>query len=268
MMIQADYYKLILYPGVIKKVVAFFLLYLFLLTPHTGFADQKFKMCAANSPPWTMPTDDLIPKAYGIVVNIMTEMFSQADLSIQMDILPFRRCLNYVKEGVQDGSFMIIKNAKREEYAIFTDPYLYIPTYLFYDKDRFSDFQWNAWENLQGYHIGIQQGFRYGQAFTSASERLKLRLEPTAHIRQSIEKLLAGRIDFVLVNKARFKYLADKDPKIAERLRMADKPVSTGKIYFAISKKSPAVKFIPKLNEIIEKMTMDGSIETIVDSGI
>ncbi len=54
-------------------------------------------------------------------------------------------------------------------------------------------------------------------------------------------------------------------PRIARQLKMANKPVETGKIYFAISKKSPAVKFIPKLNETIERMSTDGSIETIID---
>ncbi len=76
------------------------------------------------------------------------------------------------------------------------------------------------------------------------------------------------RIDFVLVNAARFKYLSDRNPEIAKQLKKADKPVNTGKIYFAISKKSPAVKFIPNLNKVIEQMTKDGSIEAIVNAGI
>lgn len=252
-----------------KKIIVLCLFSLMIWNFQPGFAQTPLQLCAAHYPPWIISENDSSSGISGITIDVMTELFSRADVPVQLAALPFSRCLNYTEMGKNyDGCFMTIKNAERESYARFTESYVSVPTYLFYHQDRFDEFQWDKWEDLQGYSLGIQRGFRYGQEFTKAVERLNLDIKPTNDISQSIKKVIAGRIDFVLVNRYRLHYLISQNPQFADQLKMAEKRVGTGKFYLAISKKSPAADMVPKLNDVIRQMKTDGSLEAIINSSL
>ena len=221
-------------------------------------------LCSADSPPWTIKTGDSPSKIKGLAVDLMSELFRRADMQIQMVALPFKRCLKETKDGTLDGCFMTIKNTERESYAEFSDAYLAIPTYVYYSLDRLDRFEWDVWEDFKAYTIGVQRGFKYGQAFTNALERVPLKIVEFSDVNKGIEMIRSGRIDLILINEYRLNYLLMRCPEHQHRLARAQKPVATGLVYIAISKRSPNVSIIPKLNEILAEMESDGTIDRIV----
>ncbi len=227
-------------------------------------AHEKLSLCSADSPPWTIKTGYSPYAVAGLAVEIMSELSRRADISIEMQALPFKRCLEYTRYGVNDGCFMTIKNAERESYAHFTDSYLSIPTYVYYETARLGIFEWNSWDDLKNYRIGSQRGFRYGQEFTHAKQSVPLRLSEINSVKIGLDMLLKGRVDLVLSNEYRFEYLMKIHPELKGRFSRAQKPVAIGHVYIAISKKSPNAAIVQKLNKALGEMKSDGTIQKIV----
>lgn len=228
-------------------------------------AGHELLMCSAVSPPWTIKKSDSPSDIEGMAVDIMSEVSRRGGFFFKIEALPFKRCLKYIEHGIYDGCYMTIKNAQRESYAEFTDSYLEIPTYVYYDSSRVDSFEWNSWEDLKSYRIGSQRGFRYGQAFTNAKDQVPLRIVEIPSVKVGFEMILKGRLDLVLSNEYRFKYLAKLHPELQGRFSRAQKPVGVGSLYIAMSKKSPHVSLVvPRLNEILAKMKADGTIQKIV----
>lgn len=230
----------------------------------SAHAQDKLALCSGDSPPWTIKTGRSPSDIKGLAVDLMSELFRRADTHVEMVALPFKRCLDNTQSGELDGCFMTIKNAERETYAEFTDSYLTIPTYVYYSPYKFGKFEWESWEDLKPYRIGVQRGFKYSRAFTDALKQVPLTIVEVSDVAEGVGMLFLDRLDLILINEFRFDYLSKTHPEYQARLSRAQKPVGIGHVYIAISKKSPNVSIVPKLNEIIEEMKSDGTIQKIV----
>jgi len=247
------------------KASIVFLSGLFLFTlAEPGPCSEKMVLCAANYPPWIIVEDTKGKKLSGLSINIMKEISNRLDIEFELSALPFKRCLAYTENCAVDGCFMTIKNAKRESYADYTDYYVAVPSYVFYLSDAFTDFQWEKWQDLIGYAIGIQRAFRYGPEFSHAAEKYKYDLIPSNDIVSSLKMALLKRVDLVVINKYRFNYLAGIHPAFSDKFKSADKSVGTGYFYMAISKKSRFRTMVPGINRIIRQMKDDGTIEKLI----
>lgn len=235
--------------------------FLFLSPAH---AQEKLTLCSADSPPWTIQKSKSPSDIEGLAVDIMDELFKRAGADIHLVALPFKRCLENTKSGELDGCFMTIKNKEREQYAEFSDSYLEIPTYVYFSPDKFGQFEWNSWEDLKPYKIGVQRGFKYGPSFTTASKNMPLRIVEVSDVTEGAGMLLLGRIDLLLINEFRYDYLLLHHPEFRGKLSRAQRPVGIGHVHIAISKRSPSASLIPKLNAVIQEMTSDGTIQKIV----
>lgn len=229
-----------------------------------ALAQETLTLCSADSPPWTIQKSNSPSDIEGLAVDIMSELFSRADTPVEMVALPFKRCLENTQSGELDGCFMTIKNPEREMYAEFTDSYLTIPTYVYYSLEKFEQFEWDSLEDLKPYRIGVQRGFKYGPAFTKALKDVPLKIVEVSDVSEGVGMLFLDRIDLILINEFRFDYLMQQEPVHRGKLDRAQKPVGIGHVYIAISKQSPNVSIVPKLNRILADMTSDGTIDKIV----
>ncbi|QGY41791.1 transporter substrate-binding domain-containing protein [Pseudodesulfovibrio cashew] len=227
-------------------------------------AQETLTLCSADSPPWTIQNSSSPTDIEGLAVDIMYELFDRAHTEVQMVALPFKRCLANTQSGELDGCFMTIKNAERETYAEFTDSYLTIPTYAYYSLKKFDQFEWDSWEDLKPYRLGVQRGFKYGRAFTDALKSMPFKIVEVSDVSEGVGMLFLDRIDLMLTNEFRYEYMIRQHPAYEGKLAHALKPIGIGQVYIAISKNSPHVSIVPKLNEIIANMKSDGSLQKIV----
>ncbi|NDV28608.1 ABC transporter substrate-binding protein [Desulfovibrio sp. JC010] len=247
-----------------KKLIPCLWIIILFLTSLPVHAQDKLTLCSADSPPWTIKNGDSPTDIGGLAVDIMNELSRRSGITVHMEALPFKRCLKYTEHGVFDGCFMTIKNAEREVYAEFTDPYLSIPTYIYYNPDILGRVEWETWADLKPYTIGSQRGFKYGQEFTNAVVEIPLKIIEIQSVKSGLVMLSKGWVDLVLSNEFRFNYLMEKYPEFQGMFSRAEKPIAVGHVYMAVSRKSPHVALVPKLNEVLDKMKSDGTIEKIV----
>lgn len=198
----------------------------------------------------------------GLSYDLMTEIFSRLDIEVEIELFPQKRMLELIKKGEKDGATVISKNAQRLKYLVYTEPIFQKKGLLYFRKGNDKLLNWQSYEELKGFKIGIVAGHNYGDAFNKAVEKYNLEVYPVTHIGQNFEKLIHGRIDLFLCIEATANHYLN-DSKYKDLIVPASKSYYEKGYYIAFSKLSNARHIISKVNKVIREMKKDGSLKSI-----
>ena len=216
---------------------------------------------AEHWPPWEVALDhERQSVTSGWALDITNELARRLDIQIEVIVMPWKRAVRMIKTGRADIIPMIVETSGREEHMFFTLP-VYEDKLLFvYSTDKFDEFKWESWDDIQPYTIGITLGTKY---VTEVTDKHNLRVETATNDMMNITKLLRGRVDlspmYYLNAASMFKEVQDH-----EKLRFAQKPIATRPFRFAISKQSFLAERIEEINRIFEEMHNDGTFKNII----
>ena len=168
-----------------------------------------------------------------------------------------------MKHGSADLIPMITRTTERQEYMVFTQPIYTDPIVFAYMPNRFQGPQWETHGDLKQYVIGVVHDYVYGSDWKEAVEKYELQVEGSNKDIYNVNKLRAGRYDLVLLYRS-VAFDIFKDLPADHGVALADKPFDKTHFRFGISKKSPLVKDVHKINAIIDEMRADGSFKKIM----
>jgi len=80
---------------------------------------------------------------------------------------------------------------------------------------RNAPLQWNALQDLASLRVGVVAGFSNGPAFDNAVRDGKLNPDASPSDMLNLRKLLAGRVDAVVIDKLVLRYLLATEPSLA-----------------------------------------------------
>ena len=212
--------------------------------------------------PWVLGNEGEIATD-GLAIKFTSELFHRMGVDLEINIYPYKRCIYQMKNGKRDLLLMVKKTEERKKYMLFSDLAVTDPQLIYFSKDHIGDFEWNSWKDLQEYTVGVVAGFNYGD-FESAAKKYRIKHEVVSSDSQNIRKLLAGRVDFILLSRSTANYYMTQNPESAKKLKAASTPIDVAKFYFGLSKKGKAVKYLPKINEVLGEMKRDGSLDKIL----
>lgn len=217
-------------------------------------------------PPYTYESSGAPTK--GVSFELMTEIFHRLNKPFTINLLPMKRCIFELTTGDCDAITMLSRNNEREEFLVFTHPIVESKGFVYYDSYRHPKFEWNSFADLQPYTIGTVSGYNYGSDFEDICRRYKLKTERVSRIDQNFRKLLAGRIDILLVNQTEVNEFMRTHPQYRSRIRSAGTPYHVYSYHMAFSKKSRHLDLIPKINRVITDMKNDGTADRILSKYI
>ncbi|WDD96908.1 substrate-binding periplasmic protein [Thalassomonas actiniarum] len=212
-------------------------------------------------PPWEIARDTKKEQVTeGLAVELIRILADRLDISIELKNAPWGRAQHMIKTGQADVIPMIIKNAEREADMLFTVP-VYKDRLLFaYSTDKFETFEWQRWEDLRPYKVGITRGYNYVSEITVKED---VYFEMVTTDKMNILKLLHGRVDVIPLYYvsaiAMFKEIPGH-----EKLRFAEKPLATKVFRLGISKKSFLAEKIDEINKTLQEMQNDGTFKKIL----
>lgn len=212
--------------------------------------------------PWVLGSEGAVASG-GIAVEIADEVFRRAGLATQTIIYPYERCIHQMQAGERDVLLMVKKTPEREAFMLFSDVATTDPQLIYYAPKHLMDFSWSSFEDLQPYTIGGVQGFNYGD-FDEAAKRLHINTEMTASDTQNIKKLLSGRVDLIILNRATANYYMEQNPQDRGKMLAADKFITNAEFHFGLSKKGQAVAYLPKINAALQAMKADGTLDKML----
>lgn len=212
-----------------------------------------------NWPPFSWQQGNVITGAGAEVTQLVMR-----ELGLPVVFRPtgnWKRAQAEVEAGNVDLLVAAYQTAARRQYMQFNmTPFADDANVIWVAKGR--SFTFKRWEDLIGRNGTAMLGESYGQDFDTYIEQ-KLKVERVNTPQQNLQKLVMGRADYypfsryggqIQVTQLGFDGQVEHLPGV----------ISTEGVYLGISKKSPLVGYLPRIEAIIARMRQDGSIDQIV----
>jgi polar amino acid transport system substrate-binding protein len=217
---------------------------------------RKLTLVATEFPPYTA-TD---VSEQGLVSAIARAAFKKAGYDTTLVIKPWARALAEVERGEFDAILAVWYQPQRAEVLAFSDA-LWTNEIGFYGR-RSRSIDVSTLAALKPYTIGVVKDYANPPAFDAAN----LKTEPSVDDLTGMRKLLAGRVDLVLVDKTLGQYLLGTKLRAeGDKLEWRDPAVASVPLYIALSKKVPGYQErVAAFNQGLAALHRSGEYERIV----
>lgn len=211
-------------------------------------------------PPYTVgQAGDVAEK--GLIVDLMYELFARIGQPVQLELYPWKRCIFMVKNNKADALMLTVKTAEREQFAYFPEAF-FVNKINFYHRSG-EKIAWESFSDLKEYTIGLVAGAKYSQEFQEAVKQVPLKTEIVNDISTNLRKLKAGRIDLTPVLDVVAAKLISDSEEFYGHFEAAAKPLRTTQMQMAIAKSSKLMAYSAQINQVIQEMKKDGTVDTI-----
>lgn len=151
----------------------------------------------------------------GVAVAIVRAALASQGWRLQVAFRPWARALTELEAGQHDGVLGAWYQPERERIMDFAQPMGIDNLVGYYGLTKQRQAGANALPaDLTGVHIGTVQGYANPQAFEQAV-KLGAKADPARDDLTNLRKLLAGRVDLVLIDKGVARYLIATELKAA-----------------------------------------------------
>ncbi len=229
---------------------------LFVFQTHSAQADNSLKISAPPSI-WVQDQNGLLT---GPLITLIDDIFSQNDISISAAPLPWARAIAQLKSGKLDMIPVIFYTENRAEFMDFTTSFAVVPTSIFVPTGK--TFTYSSVSDLRDKKGVIMRGDSISVEFEQLKDQLDL--TEIAAYGQMIQMLADNRADYAVAAQYGF-IIQAKKLQYDRKIEMLPKPVASRNLHFAISKKSPYVKYVPMINQKLQQLRVDGQLDRLVD---
>ncbi len=200
----------------------------------------------------------------GYALEVGTALSRHLNCDFKADLFPWRRVLLYMEKGNYDITFPVQYKPDRERFMVFSDVVLEDRVFVWLLKDRQDDLvNWQTIDDLKPYKFGIVSGYTYQAQMDEALEKRIIRSEQSFSAEPNFIKLIGKRFDAVLESESVVLSFFKKNPEWRQQIIHAPTVVAKDEFRIGISKKSTFAKMLPQINQVIQKMKDDGTINRI-----
>ncbi|MCX2743081.1 transporter substrate-binding domain-containing protein [Mangrovivirga sp. M17] len=218
---------------------------------------QKLNLASDVYPPFTNTSNKT-----SVALDLVSTALKRADIESYSSILPFGRVMTGIEANVFDGSAALWKTKEREEYLIYSEPYL--ENQLILVGLSGTDVDKGSIDELEGMTVGIVRNYGYGNDLFN---RDNIHLVYGTDDQENLNKLIAGEIDVMLVDKLLIEYMLQIHlNEVKEKLAISSTPIIVKPLYLALQKDLPyADEIIESFNREIKNMISDGTYNRILN---
>lgn len=222
----------------------------FLLGFHESKAEKlpTVSVCTITWPPYTIVSE-------GKVTGSHTETVKKALHSIgydpQIQEIPWKRCLDKVKQGQIDFSYSTSYSKEREDFLVYPKEPLEVISYVVVSlkKNNFPDWE----KDLKKIPLPVGAPLGFSVAIELTSQGLKVD-QGSISDAQNFDKLMKGRVKSIVIAKNVLQRLMDKQEN---EIYIHKEPFKKDKAYFlTVSKKfKNAEEASGKISEALKKLS-------------
>jgi polar amino acid transport system substrate-binding protein len=166
-----------------------------LLCSANLFAGERIRIGAEDD--WSPYSSAVKGEPVGFAVDLVRAAWSAAGIDVELVPLPYARCMKDVDRGLLAGCFDTLRDPILEsKYRWHAQPLFRARIGIYGRVEAGNDRADLTLANLRGKRVGVTHGYDYGEAFDSDATMLR---DVAPSDLSSLRKLLAGRVDYVLV---------------------------------------------------------------------
>ena len=218
----------------------------------------EYHLLALQYPPYAYQTV-ANGEVQGVVAEVVRQAFARMGHTVTIQVLPWPRVLQNVKEGAFDGFFTTYRVPDREAWADYSSEELAPQvTSLFVKRGAGIAYQGDL-AQLAGQTIGVVTKVSYGVRFDRA-----VRDKVLAHVMESVDgatnfrQLLAGRVSVVASNRLGARFLLHEMGR-SEEITELNPPLESLPSYIAFSKQRNLKALRNQFDKTLQKMKADGT---------
>ncbi|MBU2706903.1 transporter substrate-binding domain-containing protein [Zooshikella marina] len=195
----------------------------------------------------------------GVLTELTVETCKKAGFVCKVVFVPWKRAVENAKSGDYDG---IMGGEVSDEFAnhfAWTNAIAKNNEYLYVHSD--SSITYPDGKFPEPYKVGLLTG----SISIPALEGQGLRFEYVTKYEQNLKKLIAKRIDLMLINPVAMAELLKKNPSYQDQVKRIGPPIFEDNLHILISKKVAGYQtLIDKFNSSWESVKQDGTFESII----
>ncbi len=233
-----------------------------LSNPSKNVSDKPVvRVAISDFPPVEMIRDN---RPQGSNIEIMNRLFKRLGLQVRYTQMPFKRCLKSLQKGESDFMGSLQYTDDRSTYLSYVEPAYSDFRIIFYmRKGEASKLQ--RYEDLYRFKVGVMRGYKNFSRFDNDPKIVKDRVN---NWESNYKKLVAGRVDVIIDDSMEGPYRA-RFYGFEDKLEMAPYSFQSDRnTYFAISKKSPILKYQQQISRELAKMLESGEIKQIIHEAL
>ena len=237
-----------------KKIIIFLTLIIFI---STSLQAKKFVVGIDTWTPFTYFEDG---KAKGITVDVLRKISSKLGYEIEFQKIPWSRALKMMESGEIDAMGNLAYSKHRDTFMAFVKPPYHKHKINFY-KLKKDALKVNVHEDLHNHTVLVGLDYVYFSKFDDDVKIKKISIANRNYDNDKrtveeimLEMLVKNRVKVIIGNDGRMDYLIKKlkyEETIEKLNYVYDKDDFA---YIGISKKSPFIKDINKINEAMENI--------------
>jgi hypothetical protein len=226
--------------------------------PLTVAADDPRELHLASDqwPPFTNETGQA-----RVAVELVHTALERAGIQATTEILEWREVENSIRRADFDGSAAMWHTDQREVALMFSVPYLENRLVLVGRKG--SDVSAATLADLAGKRVAAVGRYAYGDA---VNEAVGVYFINSRNDQDSLDKLLAGDVEYMLVDELVARYLMTYQPDEASaKLEIGRTPLARRTLHFVLRRDLPGAEdIIERFNTEIRAMLTDGTYSEIL----
>ena len=220
---------------------------------------RELKLGSDEWPPFTGSVEQ-----QRAALDLVHTALDRAGIAAATTIHDWKKVEIDIRRGDLDGSAAMWRDEIREKHLLFSAPYLENRLILIGARD--SDVTAARMAELAGKRVAAVGHYAYGEDIQNAQGVLFV---ASHNDQDSLDKLLAGDVDYILVDELVAQHLVTYQPdEAAANLEIGMKPLARRTLHFAIRRDIPnADKIIARFNAEIPKLQADGTYARILNVG-
>lgn len=197
-------------------------------------------------------------------LDLVHSALERAGVAAETTISDWKAVETAIRHGELDGSAAIWRSERREKDLLFSEPYLENRLVLIGRSG--SDVSARRLTDLAGKRVAVVGSYAYGESIDDAVGVLFV---GTRNDQDSLDRLLAGDVEYMLIDELVVRHLLDFQPEDVERhLQVGLNPLARRTLHFALRREVPeAATIMAAFNAEIRTMMGDGSYARILNVG-
>ncbi len=211
---------------------------------------------------WPPFTDG--PEGQRVAIDLVMTALDRADISASTAIVSWKEVEAGIRSGTFDGSAAMWRTEKREQELVFSEPYLENRLVLVGRKG--SDVAATRMSDLAGKRVAAVGRYAYGDVIEKGAG---IYFISGRDDQDDLDKLLAGDVDYMLVDELVARYLLAYQPDEAvAKLEIGTTPLARRTLHLAVRRDVPgAEQMIGAFNHEIRGMLADGTYAEVLKVG-
>ena len=217
---------------------------------------RELVLASDTWPPFTQEAP-----AEAVALDLVKEALKQQYITVDARIIDFGDVIDGIRDRQFDGSAALWLTKEREQFMLFSEPYLTNQLILVGRKG--SNVNAGSAAELAGNKVAVVETYAYG---TKLEQVDAVEFVPGKSDQENLTRLLKGEVDYMLVDALLMEYvLKYQSEEVEKYLSVGTKTMLTRTLHFAIHRDvRDAEKIISEFNNQIQAMVRDGSYNRIL----